>query len=406
MKAIPLILLLAFLLSLRLFFFNQERHVFKENEVFNQTYSFTHEAKENSYGQYFFVDNILVSVPLFPKYYYGDKIQISGKITSLKTGKGSMLTIKSPTVKSIKERSPFIAVSKFVRGRIESVVLTTIPMKEGGLLLGIILGVRDKIDNDFYQQLKNSGVLHVIAASGQNVSIVASLLLSLLQKVVKRRLALLFTGLAVIFYAFIAGFDPSIVRAAIMALITFGALLFGRQSKGLYALFATGWIMVFQNPQMVENVSFQLSFLSTFGILTIKPLLDRISMLRILSFLKDDLTTTLSAQIATFPLILTVFGSYSLVSLPVNILLLWTVPILMIFGGIGALASLALPLLSIPFVLISYPFLLYFTSIISVSSEFKAGFAVQSLPITVAIGYYLILIAVVVKYKGGERGKF
>ena len=174
----------------------------------------------------------------------------------------------------------------------------------------------------------------------------------------KRRLALLFTGLAVVFYAFIAGFDSSIVRAAIMALITFGALLFGRQSKGLCALFATGWIMVFQNPQMVENVSFQLSFLSTFGILTIKPLLDRISMLKFLSFLKDDLTTTLSAQIMTFPLIPSGFGIYSLVSLPVNILLLWTVPILMIFGKIAALASLALPLLSIPFVLISYPFLL------------------------------------------------
>ena len=104
---------------------------------------------------------------LFLKYYYGDKIQISGKITSLKTGKGSMLTIKNPTVKSIKERSPYIAVSKFVRRRIEKAILTIIPMKEGGLLLGVILGVRDKIDNDFYQQLKNSGVSHVIAASGE-----------------------------------------------------------------------------------------------------------------------------------------------------------------------------------------------------------------------------------------------
>lgn len=399
------IISLFLLLLTRLFFYYQERHIYKENESLKETYSFTHEAKENSGGQYFFVNNILVTLPLFPKYHYGDKIEIAGKVEMLQTKKGDLLAVKNPYVKPISNDNLPLAIAKFVRQRIQETVLSTIPAKEGGLLLGIILGVRDKIDNSFYEQLRNAGVLHVIAASGQNVSIVASLLLLTLERVVKRRLALLFTSVGVLFYAFLAGFDPSIVRAAIMAMITFGALAFGRQSRGLYALFATAYIMVFLNPGMIEDVSFQLSALSTFGILTVKPLIDRVVHIKFISILKDDITTTLSAQVATLPIMFYMFGSYSLVSLPVNILLLWTVPILMIFGGLGALVSLVFPLLGVPFFLISYPFLVYFTGVIGLFSNININISTNSWPITLVFGYYLILLGIVIRLQGRERRK-
>jgi len=198
-----LIIVSFLLLSLRLFFFYNEQHVYRENEIYNQAYSFNHEPKKNSYGQYFFVDKIMVSIPLYPVYEYGDKVMISGVVSLKKTDKGKMLVILNPKIQRIEGRSPYLAVTKFVRQRIEDTVLTTIPSKEGGLLLGILLGVRDKIESDYYKKLKSVGVLHVIAASGQNVSIVASLLLILLERVVKRRLALLFTALGVIFFSIV-----------------------------------------------------------------------------------------------------------------------------------------------------------------------------------------------------------
>lgn len=404
-RAFPFIFIVCLLLLVRLFFYYHERHIYKVGEVFNETYSFTHEPKINSYGQYFFIGDVLVSLPAYPKFYYGDKIKLSGKVKSLNTKTGSLLTIENAKVTLLKDNNFFLGISKTIRQRIEDTVLTTIPEKEGGLMLGIILGIRDKIGNDFYSQLKNAGVLHIIAASGENVSITASLLLLLFDKIVKRRLALLFTALGVVFYAFLAGFDPSIVRAAIMALITFGALSLGRQTKGLYALLSTAFIMIFVTPSMLEDVSFQLSFLSTFGILVIKPLLDRVFSLRFLSILKEDITTTISAQIATLPVMLAVFGSYSLVTIPVNFLLLWTVPFLMIFGGIGALVSLVLPVVARIFILVSYPFLSYFTTVISVSTRINYSFAVDSLPISIIIGYYLILIAIVIKTERVERSK-
>ena len=288
MRVIYLIILVGIFLLTRLFFFYSERHIYKEGENFKETYSFNHEPKKNSMGQYFFVGNTLVTVPLFPKYHYGDKVTITGKVDRQDSMKRSLLIVKDPTIKVVEEKSILLGVSKFVRYRIVESAITTLPAREAGLLLGIVLGVRDKIDQDFYQQLRNAGVLHVIAASGQNISIAGSLLLAIFSKIVKRKTALLFTGGGIVFYAFLTGFDPSIVRAAIMALITFGALVLGKQSRGLYALFATGIIMVLQKPEMIEDISFQLSFLSTLGILTIKPILDRVVIYKFFSILKDD----------------------------------------------------------------------------------------------------------------------
>lgn len=394
-----LILVLCLLLISRLFFFYQERHIYKENEKFEVSYSFLHEPKKNTYGQYFFIDSVLVTLPLYPQYYYGDSVKISGVLEKKKAAKGELLVVSNPKIIPVEKKDIFLAVGKFVRQKVENAVLRTLPARESGLLLGIILGVRDKIDKAFYEELRGAGVLHVIAASGQNVSIVASLLLVFFQRLVKRRLALLFTASGLLFYALLTGFDPPILRASIMALITFGALAIGRQSSALYALCMTGWGIVFVKPELLEDISFQLSFLSTFGILVFKPLIDKFTYLKFISFIKDDIGTTISAQLATFPLMLMAFGSYSWLSFPVNILILWTVPIIMIFAGLGAVASLILPQIAIPFIFLAYPFLAFFTGVVHLSSNLKFFITATDLPLSILIGYYMVLGAFVLKFK-------
>ena len=220
------------------------------------------------------------------------------------------------------------------------------------------------------------------------------------------RRALLFTAVIILIYSGITGFDPPIVRASIMALISFGALSFGKQNTGLYALLITGWGMIFYDPTMVENISFQLSFLSTLGIIIVKPIIDNYITAKAFNFIKEDIATTFSAQIATLPLLLTVFGSYSVLSLPINILVLWTIPLLMIFGGIGSVMALISPILAMPFILLSYPFLAYFSGIIDVSQRFYIGFGIDNVPFSLTLGYYLILIGIVIKLNRVTRRKF
>lgn len=396
MKLLFIFILILTLLPRELFYFS-EHHIYKPDEIFKVSYSFTHEPKKNSSSQYFFIDGVLVTFPLYPSYHYGDNVLLEGKVTKEQGKSGDLLVVKNPRITKIEEQNYLLAFSKKVRSTVEKAVLTTLPQREGGLLLGIILGVRDKIDNDYYQMLKNAGVLHVIAASGQNVSIAAALLFTIFERITKRKVAILLTGVGILVYAILTGFDPPIVRASIMALLAFTALFSGRQANSIYILFVTAWIMLIYQPQELSDVSFQLSFLSTLGILTIKPILDRVGSFGFLNILKEDITTTVAAQIATFPVMLGTFGAYSLLSFPINILILWTIPIIMIFGGIGAIFAFIFMPVSHLLILLCEPFLAYFTGVIVFSSSFSYGISLDNMPILVLIGYYLILLAIVIR---------
>ncbi len=395
MQRFLLFIILFIVLSIRLLFFYSERHVFEPGETFVKDYTFLKEPKKNDISQYFFTDNVLVTLPLFPKFEYGDKVKLEGEVEL--SVNGDLLLVKNPKVTKYKNSSSFLALSKFIRQRVSSSVMAVMPAKEAGLLLGIVLGVRDKIPPGYYEELRSVGVLHVVAASGANVSILAGFLLPVFQSFMKRKFAVASTGLIILFYALLAGFDPPIVRASIMAFLSYTALLLGKQQVSVWLLVLSGWFMVLFSPTLIEDISFQLSFAATFGILVIKPLIDRFFMFTII---RDDISTTVSAQITTFPLLLGTFGSFPLISFPVNFLILWTVPLIMGLAGIGSLISLLFPALSYPFFLISYPFLFYFRLIVETFSSINLSINSSYLPLPLMLGYYLLLLAVIIKVKG------
>lgn len=403
---IVLTIVLLFLLLVRLFFYFVDRDIYRVGDRIKITHSLLKEPKKNSFGQYFFTSNMLISIPLHPRFSYGDTIEIEGVVSEIENEKGKLLTVKNPKITLVSKNNPFMSSTIFARNRVIDVVTKTLPLKESGLFLGIVLGVRDRLESTFYEHLRDAGVLHIIAASGQNISILASILLFSFEKFVKRKYALLFTALLIFFYTGLVGFDPPIVRASIMAVVSFGALALGRQNSAIFALFLTGWGMAIVTPSSLTDISFQLSFLSTFGILTIKPLIERVITFRFISILKDDLTTTLSAQIATFPIMVATFGAYSLLTLPVNLLILWTIPFLMTIGVISLFISIIMPILAKLFVIASYPLLAYFVAVVEISERYKWVVEVESVPTAFICGYYLILIAIVIRFRQPERRLF
>lgn len=281
----------------------------------------------------------------------------------------------------------FLHIFEDLRERIGETFHKRLPKDEAGLLAGIILGTRENLDRNFLNSLKKTGALHVIAASGMNVSMLASLLLTTFTLFLRRQIALLFTSFGLVFYVALAGFEPSIIRAATMAIFAYGAGLFGRQNTSLLALFFTAFIMVFISPQLIIDIGFQLSFAATCGIILFDPLLRKTIFGHPLF---EDLRTTLSAQIATIPILLFFFSSYSPISILVNLLVLWTVPPLMILGGAAAFISFISPLLSTPFLFLSLPLLSYFKTVTLLLSDFAPEFTTKNLPLSLVFGYYLI----------------
>ena len=112
-----------------------------------------------------------------------------------------------------------------------------LPSEESALLLGIVFGDKGNFDRGYFEAIRRTGVLHVIAASGMNVTMVAGLIFAVLAYLMKRTHALIFASFAIVLYSALADFEESIVRAGIMAILAYGAGLFGRQNTSLFALF-------------------------------------------------------------------------------------------------------------------------------------------------------------------------
>jgi competence protein ComEC len=416
MKQLLVLFCLVVLLVLRLFNHFSTTEKLYEGKSLTISYTFFTEPKKTSTGQGFFVNGVYVLLPRFPEYEYGQSIRVTGKVSHGHTTQKNASTNHSEVLALRNEGTgkPFwilkdprvtrvdglwfeglLSVTRYIRERTVYSFNRTLDAQKSSLLMGMVFGIKEGMNENFEDQLTNSGVLHVVAASGSNVALVSSFALSLFLLCMKRKGAImaLFGTLAT--YALIAGLDPSIVRATIMGSIAFSAQLFGRQNYSYLALAITAWVMLMIDPELLTHVGFQLSFLATLGILSIKPLLDkRIKNLQG-GALKDDFSTTCAAQILTIPIISYHFQTFAPISFISNLLILWTIPILMLLGGLAAIVSLIHPILSIPFLYLCYPLLWYFEHVVYLTAI--NPIEINSFSLALIVGYYCLVTAFILK---------
>lgn len=410
MKKIGLVIFIcAIFLIVRFFDFYSQKVSYKLGQIISFSYTFLKDPQTNHFGtQILNTRGLFISLPNDKIFQYGDTVLLLGRVgekSFFSTKENKMMqqkTLENLSVTKKSETNFFLSLAFVIRQKVSETFYNILPHNEAGLLIGVVFGIRSSMDKSLTDAFRNTGVLHVIAASGTNVTMVGELLLLSLIPFVKRKMAALFTVAGIFFYALIAGFAPSILRAAIMASFAYGAVLFGRQNYSLLALLFAGFLMALIQPDVIFDVGFQLSFLSTIGILFIKPLLDKLLFKRKL-FLSDDLSTTTAAQAATLPIMIFAFSSYSLIGLVVNPLVLWTVPMLMILGGAAAIFCLFLPILAIPFLYIAYPLLLYFEKVTTFFDRFSFPLRVENAPIALILGYYCLLLSLILFLKKSKH---
>ena len=355
-------------------------------------------------------EKIFVTVPQFPEFNYGQTLHISGILKKrLLTNEKVILTMSFPKAEPVKRsQNLLLALTSFIRQKVILLFEKTLPPNSSGLLLGIVFGIREGMDKTFSNDLRLSGVLHVVAASGMNVTMVGGFLTGFFGSIFRRQIALVFSIGGILFYALLAGLEPSIVRASIMGIFAFSAQILGRQNLAVYALGIAAYLMLFISPSLLFDVGFQLSFLATLGLIFIRPLFKKDKPVEDVgdifkrhdifekSVIREDLTTTISAQIATLPILLVTFGTYSLWSVGINALVLWTIPILMVIGGVGAMFGLLIEPLGQLVLYLSLPFLLFFEAIVHTSSKWGGVVGIENFPWQIAVGYYSMLLAIIV----------
>lgn len=219
----------------------------------------------------------------------------------------------------------------------------------------------------FYQALIDTGTLHVIALSGTNISI----LINLVGKVTLisgRKASSILTICLIVLFVLLVGPSPSVIRASLMGSLSLIAIYFGRREWGLLSLFLTAATMLLFKFSLIKDLSFQLSFLATLGIILANKKRERqprkVFPDQLIYLLKENLRMTLSAQVFTLPIILYNFHRVSLIAPLANLLTEWTVQPIMAFGLLTSVIGwVYLPLAIVPSWIVWIP-LTYFIMVI------------------------------------------
>ena len=184
----------------------------------------------------------------------------------------------------------------------------------GDILNSIVLGYRGDLDKDVVYNFRDAGVSHVMSISGLHISILVGIFLVLVGRINSLgRLGLLF--ILLILYNLLVGGGPSITRAIGLSLLGAMTYFLDRKLDSINILALIASIMIYLNPYIIYNISFQLSFLAVLSIVIYAKYLRKY-------IYTNFLNTCLAANILTFPLVLYNFKTFSMVGVIGNIFIL------------------------------------------------------------------------------------
>jgi len=357
----------------------------------------------NESQQIISVGGFLIKTGRFPGYGYGQEIEAAGKLEKKMLGLyRDQYILNYPSIKIVNKEESFvnqISPTRFLlntRGQIEQVFNSLLPEPQSSLLSGILLGAKGQMPQNFLNNLRKTGTMHVIVASGYNITVIAGFLISFFTGAFGRRKAILFALVGIIAYTLMAGGQPAIVRAAIMGSLTYLAQLLGREKDVVITLGLAGGIMLLISPLMLFDIGFQLSFLATAGILFVSPLFK--GRLFKLPILGEELKVTLSAQLGVLPIILTNFGQVSFISPLINALVLPIIPTIMSLGVLVAIFGfICQPIAQIFSWFVFLP-LIYFVQVINWFGNLQFGLlTVGKISFYWVLGYYGLIALWILK---------
>lgn len=292
-----------------------------------------------------------------------------------------------------KEKFPGNYFVKFKENSIE-LYRKYFPSPHSELLVGMVIGADElgKVPK-FKEALKTTGTIHVVVVSGFNISLVFGLVIGLLGSKYKTK-NLIIAQFITLLYSMMTGFEPPVIRAWVMGSLVSWAKYYGRGLDGFRVLTFTALLMILIWPYFLLSISFQLSFLATFGLVIYGSFFQKIfrNIFKIESFLVEDLSTTVSAQVFVLPIVSLYFGRVSLISFLVNPLVLWTVPVSTVLGSMFLVVGAFSGFLGKLFALFMYPFLDVFASLITFFGSFTFSSMSFNANIKSVVIYYLFTL--------------
>lgn len=227
-----------------------------------------------------------------------------------------------------------------------------LPSEISSILIGLILGNTEYIEENITEDFRNANMSHVLAISGQHMSYLILITTALLKRILGKRNSYITCIFVLIIYTFITGFSPSIVRATIMGIIFIISKLIYKYNDILTNISISSLIILIYNPYNILDLGFQLSFGGTIGIVLFQKYISKIfnkikeyfiskqkfknikaKKIKILEkFLEkvfEITSVTISAQIIILPISIFHFNTFNIYSILTNLLIGFVVETIM-----------------------------------------------------------------------------
>lgn len=277
------------------------------------------------------------------------------------------------------------------------------------ILGGIVFG-DDAVSppDSIKQSFINSGLLHILAASGMNVAFIFSFFFFFLKLLrVKYKVNVSIGIIMVLIYSLMTGLGASVIRATLMLVFVLIGKLIDRDAHSVSLLAFVAFLMLLYNPMYINDVGFQLSFVVTFGLLVMTPYLIKFKN-RVLNWVVGTISIPIIAQLWVIPIQVFYFNNISLYSIFANIM---SVPLLSVISFGGFISSLIAPLL--PQIICKiFDFILnpLITMLVNIS-DFWGNLPHSTLQTThpnilQIILYYSLLISITAMFKKEFREKY
>lgn len=366
------------------------------------------------------VAKVLLTVPHEPAFRYGDRISAEGKLerprnfTDEETGRevdyvshlakdGIRYEMFRPRI-ALLQHGEGNAVAETLFAFKEAFIKNInalIPEPHAALLGGLIVGAKQSLGKKLLDDFRTVGIIHIVVLSGYNITIIAFFIEWLLSRL-KKNLRLVLAAAAMMLFATMVGGGATVIRATVMALLVLLARGTGRIYQVTRALLVAGVIMLLHNPKiLVFDTSFQLSFLATVGLIYVSPFLEpKVRWITERWHIREIVVATIATQVFVLPFLLYKTGVLSIVSLPVNLLILSAVPATMLLGFLTGIAGFLGSAFAAPFAFLSYALLAYDLAVVDWFS--KLPFAALSLPyfpLWLAVFWYGIYAALFIMWR-------
>jgi len=302
---------------------------------------------------------------------YGDKIHVKGEFQEpagarnykgfnykqyLKTLK-IYGTVKVSEIRVLDKNcaNKLLQISNSVFLKIKSNIEKTYNSQISGIILGVMLGYTEQIDESIREDFGASNISHVLAVSGMHISYIIFLITNSTEKLLGKRKCKILASVVLVIYMFITGFSISVLRASVMGILSCMSFVVYRKSDTLNNISIASLITLINNPYSITGMSFWLTYGGTLGIIYFNPIVEKIiKNIKIRNrrwkyvFLKvqrkcekiiEMTAVSISAQIVIGPIMIMSFNTTGIGFLLTNLLLSLVIGIIVMGGFVQVLIS-------------------------------------------------------------------